>query len=45
MSVTEVLRRASGSKVKTHFVMFCGACLLVLVLLATYGLDLSPGFF
>jgi hypothetical protein len=27
------------------FAMFCGAGLFVLLLLATYGLDLSPGFF
>jgi hypothetical protein len=25
--------------------IFCGAGLLVSILLATYGLDLSPGFF
>lgn len=25
--------------------MFCGAGLLVSLLVATYGLDLSPGFF
>jgi len=45
MSITEVFRRASGNEIKTHFLMFCGACLLVWLLFATYGLDLSPGFF
>jgi hypothetical protein len=45
MSVTEVFQRASGNKFATHFLMFCGACALVWVLVATYGLDLSPGFF
>ena len=45
MSVTEVFRRASGNSIKTHFLMFCGACLLVWVLFESYGLDLSPGFF
>jgi hypothetical protein len=45
MSVTEVFQRASGNKFATHFLMFCGACVLVWVLVETYGLDLSPGFF
>jgi hypothetical protein len=45
MSVTEVFQRASGNKFTTHLLMFCGACALVWVLGATYGLDLSPGFF
>jgi hypothetical protein len=25
--------------------LFCGACLFVWTMYATYGLDLSPGFF
>jgi hypothetical protein len=29
----------------TLLAIFCGAGLLVSILLATYGLDLSPGFF
>jgi hypothetical protein len=29
----------------TIVAMFCGAGLLVLLMRATYGLDLSPGFF
>ena len=45
MSVTEVFRRASGNEIKTHFLLFLGACLLVWLLSETYGLDLSPGFF
>ena len=45
MSVTEVFQRTSGNKIITHLLMFCGASLLVAVLSATYGLDLSPGFF
>jgi hypothetical protein len=32
-------------KVETLIAMFCGVGLFVLLLLATYGLDLSPGFF
>ena len=45
MSVTEVFRRASDNKVIAHFLMFCGAFFSALVLFATYGLDLGPGFF
>jgi len=45
MSVTEAFRRASDNKVKAHFLMFGGAFFLALVLFATYGLDLSSGFF
>jgi hypothetical protein len=45
MSVTEVFQRASSNRITTHFLMFCGACLLVWLLSETYGLDLSPGFF
>ena len=28
-----------------QFVLFCAACLFVALLMLTYGLDLSPGFF
>jgi hypothetical protein len=28
-----------------HAAMFCGAALLIALLVATYGLDLSAGFF
>jgi hypothetical protein len=45
MSITEVVRRASDNKVIAHFFMFCGSFFLALVPFATYGLDLSPGFF
>jgi hypothetical protein len=31
--------------VLTQLGLFCCACLLVSVLMMTYGLDLSPGFF
>jgi hypothetical protein len=48
-TIARVLSRASGTQVnvetiKTIF-MFCGVGLTVSLLLATYGLDLSPGFF
>ena len=40
-----VLFRASEIEVLKHVIMLCGASLFVALLLATYGLDLSPGFF
>jgi hypothetical protein len=47
----KTLSRATGidadyysAQVKT-LAMFCGVVLFVLTLFATYGLDLSPGFF
>ena len=48
-AIAKVLSRASGIQVdvetlKTIF-MFCGVGLTVSLLLATYGLDLSPGLF
>lgn len=48
-AIARVLSRASGIQVdvetlKTIF-MFCGVGLTVSLLLATYGLDLSPGLF
>jgi hypothetical protein len=45
MSITEVFRRASDTEIKKHSLMFCSACLLVWLLIESYGLDLSPGFF
>ena len=39
------LARVSESEVLKQFAMFCGASLFVSLLIATYGLDLSPGFF
>jgi hypothetical protein len=44
-ALARVLFRASEIEVLKHVVMFCGASLFVALLLATYGLDLSPGFF
>jgi hypothetical protein len=34
-----------GNEVFKQIAMFCGAALLVSLILMTYGLDLSPGFF
>jgi hypothetical protein len=48
-ALVQALSRFSGTNVETEtlmlLAMFCGAGLLVSILLATYGLDLSPGFF
>jgi hypothetical protein len=48
-AIARALSRASGTQVDTEnlkiIVMFCGAGLTVSLLLASYGLDLSPGFF
>jgi hypothetical protein len=48
-AITRMLSRASGTQVDIEtlktIVMFCGVGLTVSLLLATYGLDLSPGFF
>jgi hypothetical protein len=45
----KVLSRASGAEVDLEIirtlVMFCGVGLTVSLLLASYGLDLSAGFF
>jgi hypothetical protein len=47
--LVQALSRFGGSEVETEtlklLAMFCGAGLLVSVVFATYGLDLSPGFF
>jgi hypothetical protein len=43
-AIAKVLSRASGTTLKT-IAMFCGVGLLVSLLFATYGLDLSAGFF
>jgi len=45
MAFAKALRRTSVVEIRTHFLMFCGACLFVWLLHATYGLDLSPGLF
>jgi hypothetical protein len=34
-----------GVETLKTILMFCGVALVVSLLLATYGLDLSPGFF
>jgi hypothetical protein len=48
-AIARVLSRASGTEVDVEtirtLVMFCGVGLTVSLLLASYGLDLSAGFF
>jgi hypothetical protein len=48
-AIARVLSRVSGTPVDVEIlktiVMFCGVGLFVSLLLATYGLDLSAGFF
>jgi hypothetical protein len=48
-AIAKVLSRASGTAVEVEtlktIAMFCGVGLLVSLLFATYGLDLSAGFF
>jgi hypothetical protein len=48
-AIAKVLSRASGTNVDVETVktiaMFCGVGLVVSLLLASYGVDLSPGFF
>ena len=48
-AIARVLSRASGTKVDVEtlktIAMFCGVGLFVFLLFATYGLDLSAGFF
>ena len=48
-AIARVLSRATGTDVDVEIVkmlaIFCGAGLLMSLLLATYGLDLSAGFF
>ena len=48
-AIARMLSGASGTQVDIEtlktVVMFCGVGLTVSLLLATYGLDLSPGFF
>jgi hypothetical protein len=36
---------APGVDILKAVALFCGACLFVALLVATYGLDLSAGFF
>jgi hypothetical protein len=48
-AIARVLSRATGTDVDVEIVktlaMFCGVGLFVSLLMATYGLDLSVGFF
>ncbi|WP_291574501.1 hypothetical protein [Bradyrhizobium sp.] len=48
-AIARVLSRASGIEIDVEtlktLVMFCGVGLTVSLMLASYGLDLSPGFF
>jgi hypothetical protein len=48
-TIARVLSRASGTEIDVEtiktLVMFCGVGLTVSLMLASYGLDLSPGFF
>jgi hypothetical protein len=48
-AIARVLSRVSGTHVSVEILktiaMFCGVGLFVLLLLATYGLDMSAGFF
>ena len=48
-AIARVLSRVSGTEVEVEtlktIAMFCGVGLFVSLLLARYGLDLSPGFF
>jgi hypothetical protein len=49
VAIARALSRASGTNVDVETVktllMFCGAGLAVSLILASYGLDLSPGLF
>ena len=48
-AIARALSHATGTDVDVEIVrtlaIFCGAGLLISLLLATYGLDLSAGFF
>jgi hypothetical protein len=49
VAITKLLLRASGTRVDVETLktigVFCGAGLVVSLLFASYGLDLSAGFF
>jgi hypothetical protein len=49
VTIAKVLSRASGTEVDVEslktIVMFCAVGLTVSLMMASYGLDLSPGFF
>jgi hypothetical protein len=48
-AIAKVLSRVSGTQIDVEtlktLAMFCGVGLTVSLLVASYGLDLSPGFF
>jgi hypothetical protein len=44
-AISSTLLSTSGGRALKQVVFFCGAAILVSLLLLTYGLDLSPGFF
>jgi hypothetical protein len=48
-AIAKALSRATGTHIDVEIVktvaMFCGVGLLVSLLMASYGLDLSAGFF
>lgn len=44
-AISRTIFSTSGDDVLRQDLLFCGAGLLVSLLLLTYGLDLSPGFF
>ena len=48
-AIARILSRASGIEFDVEtlktLVMFCGVGLTVSLMLASYGLDLTPGFF
>jgi hypothetical protein len=49
VAIARVLSRASGTDLDVEtiktLVIFCGVGLAVSLMLASYGVDLSPGFF
>jgi hypothetical protein len=44
-AISHTLLSTSRGDVLKHGLLFCGAGILVSLLLLTYGLDLSPGLF
>ncbi|MBR1125060.1 hypothetical protein JQ628_26305 [Bradyrhizobium lablabi] len=44
-ALSRLLVTVNKIEVLKQLVLFCAACLLVGLLMLTYGLDLSPGFF
>ena len=45
-TIARALSRAINKvEIFKQFALFCAACLFVALLMLTYGVDLSPGFF